>query len=96
MRGPRSSARSQRCASSMLAQSDRRLIIGLLAPLFPPWSGISHVLRRSKASLMLTNGLAVLNALDRINRIRPAEGCGMFQPAYGPGSTLYDTLTLHF
>lgn len=54
------------------------------------------MLRRSKASLMLTNGLAVLNALDRINRIRPAEGCGMFQPAYGPGSTLYDTLTLHF
>ena len=45
---------------------------------------------------MLTNGLAVLNALDRVNLIRPAEGSGIFQPAYGPRRTLYDTLTLHF
>jgi hypothetical protein len=45
---------------------------------------------------MLTNGLAVLNAIGRVNLIWPAEGCGMFQPAYGPGRTLYDTLTLHF
>ena len=45
---------------------------------------------------MLTNGLAVLNALDRVNLIRPAEGCGRFQSAHGPRCTSYDTLTLHF
>jgi hypothetical protein len=44
----------------------------------------------------LTNRLAVLNVLDRINLIRPAEGIGIFQSAYGPRRTLYDTLTLHF
>jgi TonB dependent receptor/TonB-dependent Receptor Plug Domain len=45
---------------------------------------------------VLTNRLAVLNVLDRINLIRPAEGIGIFQSAYGPRRTLYDTLTLHF
>jgi outer membrane cobalamin receptor len=44
----------------------------------------------------LTNRVAVLNVLDRINLIRPAEGIGIFQSAYGPRRTLYDTLTLHF
>jgi hypothetical protein len=44
----------------------------------------------------LTNRIAVLNVLDRINLIRPAEGIGIFQSAYGPRRTLYDTLTLHF
>ena len=34
--------------------------------------------------------------LDRINLIRPAEGIGIFQSAYGPRRTLYDTLTLRF
>jgi hypothetical protein len=45
---------------------------------------------------LLTNRLAVLNVLDRVNLIRPAEGIGIFQSAYGPRRTLYDTLTLHF
>jgi outer membrane receptor protein involved in Fe transport len=44
----------------------------------------------------LSNRLAVLNALDRVNLIRPAEGIGIFQSAYGPRRTLYDTLTLRF
>ncbi len=45
---------------------------------------------------VLTHRLAVLNALDRINLIRPAEGIGIFQSAYAPRRTLYYTLTLHF
>jgi hypothetical protein len=44
----------------------------------------------------LTNRIAVLNLFDRINLIRPAEGIGIFQSAYGPRRTLYYTLTLHF
>ena len=44
----------------------------------------------------LSNRLAVLNVLDRVNLIRPAEGIGIFQSAYGPRRTLYDTLTLRF
>lgn len=44
----------------------------------------------------LTHRLAVLNVLDRVNFIRPAEGIGIFQSAYGPRRTLYYTLTLHF
>jgi hypothetical protein len=44
----------------------------------------------------LSNRLAVLNVLDRINLIRPAEGIGIFQSAYTPRRTLYYTLTLHF
>ena len=45
---------------------------------------------------LLTNRLAVLNVLDRVNLIRPAEGIGIFQSAYGPRRTLYDTITLQF
>jgi hypothetical protein len=45
---------------------------------------------------VLTNRLSALNVLDRINLIRPAEGIGIFQSAYGPRRTLYDTLTLRF
>jgi TonB dependent receptor/TonB-dependent Receptor Plug Domain len=45
---------------------------------------------------VLTNRLAVLNVLDRVNLIRPAEGIGIFQSAYGPRRTLYVTLALHF
>jgi hypothetical protein len=45
---------------------------------------------------VLTNRIAVLNVLDRINLIRPAEGIGIFQSAYGPRRTVFDTLTLHF
>jgi len=45
---------------------------------------------------VLTNRLAALNIFDRVNLIRPAEGIGIFQSAYGPRLTFYDTLTLHF
>jgi hypothetical protein len=45
---------------------------------------------------VLTNRVAVLNVFDRVNLIRPAEGIGIFQSAYGPRLTLYDTITLHF
>jgi hypothetical protein len=44
---------------------------------------------------LLTNRLAVLNIFDRVNLIRPAEGIGIFQSAYGPRRTLYATVTLH-
>jgi hypothetical protein len=44
----------------------------------------------------LTNRLTLLNAFDRINLIRPAEGIGIFQSAYTPRRTLYYTLTLRF
>jgi outer membrane receptor protein involved in Fe transport len=45
---------------------------------------------------VLTNRLAVLNVLDRVNLIRPAEGIGIFQSAYGPRRTLYDSITLRW
>ena len=45
---------------------------------------------------VLTNRLTALNLFDRINLIRPAEGIGIFQSAYGPRLTFYDTVTLHF
>jgi hypothetical protein len=45
---------------------------------------------------VLTNRLALLNLFDRVNLIRPAEGIGIFQSAYGPRRTLYDTITLSF
>jgi len=47
-------------------------------------------------STLTTQRLALLNVLDRVNLIRPAEGIGIFQSAYGPRRTLYYTLTLHF
>ncbi len=45
---------------------------------------------------LLTQRLSVLNVLDRVNLIRPAEGIGIFQSAYGPRRTLYYAITLHF
>jgi hypothetical protein len=45
---------------------------------------------------VLTNRLTALNVLDRTNLIRPAEGIGIFQSAYGPRLTFYDTVTLRF
>ena len=45
---------------------------------------------------VLTNRISVLNLLDRVNLIRPAEGIGIFQSAYGPRVTAFDTLALHF
>ena len=44
----------------------------------------------------LTNRITVLNLADRINLIRPAEGIGIFQSAYGPRFTVLDTLSLAF
>jgi hypothetical protein len=37
----------------------------------------------------VVNRLTLVNALDRINLIRPAEGIGIFQAAYGPRRTIY-------
>ena len=45
---------------------------------------------------LLSNRIALVNALDRVNLIRPAEGIGIFQSAYGPRRTVYDTLTLRW
>jgi outer membrane cobalamin receptor len=36
----------------------------------------------------------VINAFDRVNLIRPSEGIGIFQSAYGPRFTVYDSLTI--
>jgi outer membrane receptor for ferrienterochelin and colicin len=44
----------------------------------------------------LINRITVLNLLDRTNLIRPAEGIGIFQSAYGPRFTIQDTITLQF
>jgi hypothetical protein len=44
----------------------------------------------------LINRITILNLLDRTNLIRPAEGIGIFQSAYGPRFTVQDTLTLQF
>jgi hypothetical protein len=44
----------------------------------------------------LTNRVGILNLLDRVNLIRPAEGIGIFQSAYGPRLTIFDSISLHF
>jgi len=51
---------------------------------------------QTRGATLLTQRLALLNVFDRVNLIRPAEGIGIFQSAYGPRRTLYYTLTLHF
>ena len=38
--------------------------------------------------------IVLLNIFDRTNRIRPANGIGVFQAAYGPRVTVYDALTV--
>ena len=40
--------------------------------------------------------LTIVNLFDRTNLIRPAEGIGIFQAAYGPRFTLLDSLTIPF
>jgi outer membrane cobalamin receptor len=40
----------------------------------------------------ITDRLTLINALDRTNLIRPSEGIGIFQAAYGPRITLFDAL----
>ena len=42
----------------------------------------------------VTNRITLLNIFDRTNLIRPSEGIGIFQAAYGPRITVYDTLTI--
>jgi hypothetical protein len=42
----------------------------------------------------VTNRITLLNIFDRTNLIRPAEGIGIFQAAYGPRITVYDTLSI--
>jgi hypothetical protein len=44
----------------------------------------------------LINRITILNLIDRTNLIRPAEGIGIFQSAYGPRFTILDTITLRF
>jgi hypothetical protein len=44
----------------------------------------------------VVNRVVVENVFDRVNLIRPAEGIGIFQSAYGPRLTVFDALTLPF
>ena len=44
----------------------------------------------------LSSRVALLNLLDRVNLIRPAEGIGIFQSAYGPRFTIFGSISLHF
>jgi outer membrane cobalamin receptor len=44
----------------------------------------------------VTNRITVVNLTDRTNLIRPADGIGIFQAAYGPRLTVTDTLSLRF
>ena len=41
-----------------------------------------------------TNRIVLLNIFDRTNLIRPANGIGVFQAAYGPRITVYDGVTI--
>jgi outer membrane receptor protein involved in Fe transport len=38
--------------------------------------------------------LSILNVFDRTNLIRPAEGIGIFQSAYGPRFTVFNSITV--
>jgi len=42
----------------------------------------------------VTNRITLLNIFDRTNLIRPSNGIGVFEAAYGPRITVYDTLTI--
>jgi outer membrane receptor protein involved in Fe transport len=44
----------------------------------------------------VSDRVTFLNLLDRVNLIRPAEGIGIFQSAYGPRFTVLNTLTIPF
>lgn len=44
----------------------------------------------------ITNRVTVLNLFDRVNLIRPQDGIGIFQSAYGPRLTVLDSLSLAF
>jgi len=42
----------------------------------------------------ITDRVTLLNIFDRTNLIRPASGIGVFQSAYAPRITVYNTLTI--
>ncbi len=42
----------------------------------------------------IENRIVLLNMFDRTNLIRPSEGIGVLQAAYGPRITVYDALTV--
>jgi hypothetical protein len=42
----------------------------------------------------VSDRLTILNAFDRTNLIRPSEGIGIFQSAYGPRLTVFDAITV--
>jgi hypothetical protein len=44
----------------------------------------------------IINRLTLLNLFDRTNLIRPAQGIGIFQAAYGPRFTIFDGVTISF
>jgi hypothetical protein len=44
----------------------------------------------------LVDRVTLLNLFDRVNLIRPSEGIGIFQSAYGPRFTVMDSLTILF
>lgn len=44
----------------------------------------------------LTDRITIINLFDRTNLIRPAEGIGIFQSAYAPRFTVFNTVTLAF
>lgn len=44
----------------------------------------------------VTDRITVLNLFDRVNLIRPSEGIGIFEPAYGPRISLLNTITVPF
>ncbi len=41
-----------------------------------------------------TDPVVLLNIFDRTNLIRPPNGIGVFQSAYGPRITVYNALTI--
>lgn len=43
---------------------------------------------------VIDDRVSILNVFDRTNLIRPAEGIGIFQSAYGPRFTIFDSLTV--
>jgi len=44
----------------------------------------------------LIDRVSILNLFDRTNLIRPSEGIGIFQSAYGPRFTILNTISLQF
>jgi outer membrane receptor protein involved in Fe transport len=42
----------------------------------------------------VSDRITILNAFDRTNLIRPAEGIGIFQSAYGPRFTVFNAVTV--